>query len=253
MLKQRIKVFWVFFISFWVLACSPTQKRKESRVITEVKDSSGIEQIVKEAVPLTGTARYLDSLGLINVATLDSTLVVDLMYATSDNFTGEILYEDLTEAYLIPQVAEAVMKAQQLLKNQFPAYSLIIYDAARPMSVQQKMWDVVKGTFKYRYVSNPAKGGGLHNYGLAVDVSILNEKGDSLPMGTLVDHLGFESHITQEDQFVRNGILSMEEKHNRELLRDIMKKVGFYPLSGEWWHFNWCSRKEALAKYTRIE
>ena len=63
---------------------------------------------------------------------------------------------------------ESLLQAQKLLKEICPDYSLIVYDAARPMSVQQKMWNVVKGTPKYIYVSNPARGGGLHNYGLAV-------------------------------------------------------------------------------------
>lgn len=253
MLNKKIKIFSCFLLSLWMLACNPVQKKKEDAVIAVVQDSLVIDETIKIPEPLKGTARYLDSLGLINVVTMDSTLVVDLMYAKPDNFTGEVLYTDLTDAYLVPEVAKAVVKAQQLLKEQFPMYSLVIYDAARPMSVQQKMWNVVKDTPQYRYVSNPARGGGLHNYGLAVDVSILNEKGDSIPMGTLVDHLGFESHITQEDQFVQRGILSVEEKHNRELLREIMRKVGFKPLSGEWWHFNWCSRREAKERYICIE
>lgn len=73
------------------------------------------------------------------------------------------------------------------------------------MSVQQKMWNVVKGTSKYIYVSNPARGGGLHNYGLAVDISILDEAGNPLPMGTEVDHLGPEAHITNEAALVQSG------------------------------------------------
>ena len=249
---RSMKGFWFLGLFLGVLACNQAQRRAESTVAA-VKDSVIEEFVLAEPEPLTGMARYLDSLGLINVGLQDSTLVVDLMYAKPDNFTGRILYTDLTEAYLEPQVAEAVVKAQRLLKERFPTYSLIIYDAARPMSVQQQMWDVVKGTSQFRYVSNPSRGGGLHNYGLAVDVSLLDEKGDTLSMGTVVDHLGIESHITQEEQLVREGILSAEAKQNRELLREIMREAGFHPLASEWWHFNWCSRKEAQEKYTRID
>ena len=99
-------------------------------------------------------------------------------------FTGTLLYEDLKEAYLHPDAMKSLKRAQRLLKEQYPGYSLIVYDAARPLSVQQKMWNVVKGTSKYIYVSNPSRGGGLHNYGLAVDISILDDKGTPLPMGT---------------------------------------------------------------------
>lgn len=78
---------------------------------------------------------------------------------------------------------KSLLRAQQLLKEKHPGYSLIVYDAARPMSVQKKMWNVVKGTSKSIYVSNPSRGGGLHNYGLAVDISILDNNGVPLPMG----------------------------------------------------------------------
>lgn len=74
---------------------------------------------------------------------------IDLMYTRADNFTGKVLYEDLQEAYLHPEAAKALLQAQKRLKELYPGYSLIIYDAARPMSVQQKMWNVVKVLPKY--------------------------------------------------------------------------------------------------------
>ena len=113
------------------------------------------------------TARHMESLGFVNIAEADSTIAIDLMYTRADNFTGRVLYEDLHEAYLHPDALKGLLRAQQELKKRYPRYRLIVYDAARPMSVQQKMWNVVKGTSKYIYVSNPARGGGLHNYGLA--------------------------------------------------------------------------------------
>lgn len=128
------------------------------------------------AFPQSRMEHYLDSLGLVNVGRMDPTLKIDLMYTRADNFTGKVLYEDLQKAYLHPEAAKALLQAQKRLKELYPGYSLIIYDAARPMSVQQKMWNVVKGTSQNIYVSNPARGGGLHNYGLAVDVSIADEK-----------------------------------------------------------------------------
>ena len=74
------------------------------------------------------------------------------------------MYTELDKAYLHPEAAHDVVKAQKCLREIHPDYSLIIYDAARPMHVQQAMWDVVKNTAKQNYVSNPANGGGLHNY-----------------------------------------------------------------------------------------
>lgn len=167
-------------------------------------------------------------------------------------FTGTLLYEDLKEAYLHPDAMKSLKRAQRLLKEQYPGYSLIVYDAARPLSVQQKMWDVVKGTSKYIYVSNPSRGGGLHNYGLAVDISILDDKGTPLPMGTPVDHLGREAHITEEAVLVAQGKLTEQERENRLLLRQVMKEAGFHPLPSEWWHFNRVSRQTAKERYRVI-
>lgn len=196
---------------------------------------------------------YLDSLGLVNVRQLDPTLKVDLMYTRADNFIGQVLYDDLHEAYLHPEAARALLRAQKRLKELHPGYSLVIYDAARPLSVQQKMWKVVKGTSKNIYVSNPARGGGLHNYGLAVDVSIADAKGQPLSMGTKVDHLGREAHIDAEAALVQQGIITAQERKNRQLLRRIMTEAGYRPLRSEWWHFNFRSREEAKRNYKVIK
>lgn len=194
-------------------------------------------------------AKKMQAMGYLNLKTLDSTLVIDLMYARADNFTGVVLYEDLTEAYLYPTAARAVVKAQQALHKIHPDYNLKICDASRPMSVQKKMYDVVRGTPKNIYVSNPANGGGLHNYGLAVDVTIVDKNGKELDMGTKVDHLGKEAHINTEAAMVQAGTISAQAKKNRELLRQVMREAGYKPLQSEWWHFNFVTRAEAKAKY----
>lgn len=247
-------------ILFLLLAgCSSVSghKEQESPTITEYQYTSDDIQLREECSPAPQPVKsvmaiYMDSLGLINIAELDSSISVKLMYTQADNFTGEVLYDDLAEAYLQPDAAYALVKAQRALKELYPSYSLLIYDAARPMSVQKKMWDIVKGTSKYKYVSNPNRGGGLHNYGLAVDISIQDSLGQPLPMGTKVDHLGVEAHITQEDELVRNGKMSETEQQNRILLRKVMKEAGFRALPSEWWHFNFCSRDVAIQKYKVI-
>lgn len=207
-------------------------------------------------IPLTAQQSeiglHLQRLGFVNIAQADSSIAIDLMYTRADNFTGQVLYDDLHEAYLHPDAMKGLLQAQRELKKRHPAYRLIVYDAARPMSVQQKMWNTVKGTPKYIYVSNPARGGGLHNYGLAVDISILDETGTPLPMGTPVDHLGSEAHITHEAELVKNGKMTRAELENRCLLRSVMRAAGFRALPSEWWHFNWCSRQEAKQKYKVI-
>lgn len=189
---------------------------------------------------------FMQQSKLIDVAQLDTTLRVHIVYATDQNFLGKNLYEGITKAWLRDEVARMVVKANQLLKAKHPSYTLLILDAARPIRVQQQMWNSVVGTKNSIYVSNPARGGGLHNYGAAVDVTILDENGKPLPMGTAYDHFGKEAHIDNEAELVATGKITAAERANRLLLRDIMRKAGFRTIRSEWWHFNAYSRAYAV-------
>lgn len=197
--------------------------------------------------------------GLVNVKAIVPSIKVALMYARTDNFCHRMLYHDLRDAYVLPACADALRKAQAELKRRRPDLSLCIFDATRPMSVQQTMWDAVKNTPQYFYVSNPAHGGGMHNYGMAVDISICKASWndaswregaakchiDTIPMGVKVDHMGVESHIDKEQELVSRGMISREALNNRRLLREVMRTAGFMPLRTEWWHFNLCTREWA--------
>lgn len=202
----------------------------------------------------SATAKRMEQQGLVDILSVDSTIQVSLMYARPDNFTGKILYTDLREAYLHPKAAAALARAQQALRKLHSELSLKIYDATRPMSVQQKMWNTVAGTKQQNYVSNPRNGGGMHNYGLAVDITLCKAAtGDTLDMGTKVDFLGSYAHIDDEAGLVAKHIISKEAKRNRELLRKVMSEAGFKPLRTEWWHFNLVSRAEAKAHYKAVK
>ncbi len=192
-------------------------------------------------------------MGLVEVAEAGPSIAVELVYATADNFVGEVLYHDITRAFLHPEAADALAGAQRLLALRQPGARLVVYDAARPMSVQAQMRRKVAGTSKQMYVSNPANGGGLHNYGLAVDVSILGPDGKPLRMGTAFDHLGEGSHTDREEQLVAAGVITEEERQNRLLLREVMRGAGFRPLRTEWWHFNLRTRAEAIKSYRVID
>ena len=202
----------------------------------------------------SATAKRMAQQGLVDILTVDSTIQVSLMYSRADNFTGKVLYTDLREAYLHPKAATALAKAQKALRKLRPDLSLKIYDATRPMSVQQKMWNTVAGTKQQNYVSNPRNGGGMHNYGLAVDITLCEAvTGDTLDMGTKVDFLGSYAHIDNEAGLVRQHIITPKAKENRELLRKVMTEAGFKPLRTEWWHFNLVSRAEAKAHYKAVK
>lgn len=176
--------------------------------------------------------------GLVNIQELDSTIVVDLKYSSSDNFMGINMYGNLHKAYLRPEIANMLINAQKTIKKANPEYTLIVYDAARPLSAQKSMYDKVRGTQFQQYVANPYNGGGHHNFGCAVDVSILY-RGVPLDMGTEFDSFDVLSHTNNEKANLQNGKLSKEAYNNRQLLRNAMKNAGFIVERCEWWHFSY--------------
>ncbi len=102
-------------------------------------------------------------------------------------------------------------------------------------------------------MANPAKGGGLHNYGVAVDITIADPNGNEIDMGTQVDHLGIEANIDREEVLVKNGVMSENARQNRLLLRRIMKNAGFSTIRTEWWHFNLVSKARAREQYKLLD
>ena len=192
--------------------------------------------------------------GLVNIREKEPSIQVDLRYSTENNFLGKDVYEDFDQGYLQPDVAEKLALAQLFLRSKYPAYSLVIFDAVRPRSVQWKMWHILDmpAHEKTKYVSNP-RNGSLHNFGAAVDVSIADEYGELLDMGTEYDYFGEEAYPRLEQKMLKEGKLTQKQLDNRELLREVMKNAGFSPITTEWWHFNSCSRKEAYRLYEIVE
>ena len=193
------------------------------------------------------------ALGLVDIHDYDSTMAVQMVYATPYNFMGRVLYHDVRKAFMLPELAEKVVAANRELKKIRPDANLIIYDAARPLAIQQEMWDMVKGTEMDYYVSNPEKRNGLHNYGAAVDVTIMDCTGHPLPMGSEYDYFGVEANTDQEETLLRNGRITIREYENRLLLRRVMTDQGLLTIKSEWWHFNLVTADVAREKYKIIE
>lgn len=206
-----------------------------------------------EAQMLSADARRMAAQGLKNIADEAPEVRISLMYTRADNFTGRVLYTSLREAYLHPITMKALKKADERLRQLRPDLRLMVMDATRPMSVQQKMWDAVKNTNQKIFVSNPKNGGGLHNYGLAVDLTLCDLNGDTLTMGVKIDNMTSLSHIDKEDLLLKQGKISREAYDNRRLLREVMRYAGFKPLRTEWWHFNIRTRAQAKQYFKVVE
>ena len=169
---------------------------------------------------------YAQRSKLVNIQELDSTILIDVRYATENNFTGQKLYET-DKVYLIKEAAQDLVKANKYLKEKYNL-RLKIYDGYRPLSVQKKMWAIMPDD---RYVANPAKGS-RHNRGCAVDLTLVDSLGNELDMGTPYDDFTEKSHIDYKN-------LPPEVLRNRRILQEAMTKFNFTPMRTEWWHFDY--------------
>jgi zinc D-Ala-D-Ala dipeptidase len=175
-------------------------------------------------------------------------VTIDARYSTTNNFTGTDLYGDYSGCYLHPIAAEKLRKAASILSEEHPGWKLKVFDALRPVSVQKAMWRSVKGKPDARYVANPAQGS-HHNYGFAVDLTLIDEHGNELDMGTDYDAFSPLSMPRNELSSLKKGLLAKNQIANRELLRHLMKRAGFHGIQIEWWHFNAVSWKRVRAGY----
>lgn len=193
------------------------------------------------------------SYGLVSISKIDPSILIELKYATEDNFMGMNMYGHLDDAYFVPEIAERLSYAQTSLQKDHPEMSFLIYDAARPMSIQRRMFDSVKGTDKEIYVASPYDGGGYHNYGLAVDLTIVDGDLKPLDMGTGFDSFDIASHVGDEDNLVQSGIISAQARDNRNLLVRHMSAAGFDQNPTEWWHFQRYSKEEMMNNFSLLD
>jgi D-alanyl-D-alanine dipeptidase len=167
---------------------------------------------------------------------LSSEFVYDIKYATDDNFLKQKVY-DCPECYLRLNTAKAIIKANEDFKQM--GFRLKIFDCYRPHDVQKKMWAILPGT---HYVANP-KRGSIHNRGGAVDVTLVDNQGNELDMGTPFDYFGKEAHHTYTKH-------SNTIQNNRNILKNTLKKHGFKSIYSEWWHYEILgARQEKISNF----
>lgn len=152
-------------------------------------------------------------------------LVVDMKYATPDNFLKQKVYPDGARCMLRPEAAERLAKAAETLRKQ--GYRLKVYDCYRPIAVQWQMWKIFP---KPGYVANPKKGGN-HNRGAAVDLTLTTMDGQEVEMPTEFDSFEPKAHHGYK------GGTEASRKH-REILRAAMEGAGFKRNAMEWWHYD---------------
>ncbi len=161
---------------------------------------------------------------LVDISAIHSRIILDVRYATENNFVGKPVYR-FAKAYALKDVAERLIKAQAVLEGQ--GLGLKVWDAYRPLPVQEILWSIMPDA---RYVADPQKGS-AHNRGAAVDVTVVDSEGNELSMPTEFDDFSEKAHLSYDD-------LPDELLKNRELLVATMVSVGFEPFATEWWHYS---------------
>ena len=189
---------------------------------------------------------------MVDIAGINSRVLVHLVYSTPDNFLRDDVYGDLEACYLRREVAEMLSRAQDLLEGRKKGWRLMVYDGLRPRTIQYEMWRMVKGTRQEAYVAEPEKGS-IHNYGAAVDLTIADENGVPLNMGTPFDYFSEAAQPRFEKQLLRQGRLTRGQVANRQLLRDVMRAAGFNGIPDEWWHFQAFDIRAAVDRYPAVE
>ncbi len=228
-------------------------------------DQRAAPQLLEEVVEDASTMNLPESIdtispriiaaGLVNVQSINPNIRVELKYATTDNFMNTNVYGGFRDAYLQPEVAQRLGKVQDYLTENHPGYSLLIYDAVRPNSVQQFMWELLDSIpvdQRTKFVSNP-KNGSLHSYGCAVDVTLWKEGVGPVDMGAGYDDMRKIAYPEFESHFLSTGELTSVQYAHRQLLRKAMRQGGFWVLQTEWWHFNAHSRDTAKELYEVVE
>lgn len=206
---------------------------------TEIRITDTIDIAVVEEPKFNKTEEYLWSIGLVKITDSLPEIIVDLKYASSDNFLGFPFYGELKNAFVQYECFQKLRDSYNILQKQKPGFTFIVYDAVRSIQSQQLMWDSIKvePAKKHWYVANPARGS-IHNYGMALDISIVDNDGNVLDMGTPFDYFGELAYPAKTDYFYSIGKLSKEQYENRKLLMSVMQQANFYVSTTEWWHYN---------------
>jgi len=164
--------------------------------------------------------------GLVDVRTVVPDAIVDLRYATPNNFTGVQLYPSDARCLVHESMAPGLATAAEALRAH--AALLVFWDCYRPHDVQVRMFDVVPNP---AWVAKPGPYARSHEAGRSVDVTIA-QQGRLVDMGT-----GFDDFSARAQAYATDGV-SAQAQANRALLRSAMTAGGLAPYSGEWWHFD---------------
>ena len=177
---------------------------------------------------------------LVDIQSVNPTIVVELRYAGNNNLMKQPLYPHGMRALARSEVASALTTAQAFLRGY--QYGLKIWDAYRPVMAQTKLWEASHNS---DYVANPQVGvGSLHSWGIAVDATLVDSWNRPVNMPSDFDD------FTPAAMWRYTGSSAEIRAHVR-LLQYAMYKAGFWGLRTEWWHFTIADWQKYLPQEVR--
>lgn len=247
----------VLLLSLWLTGCGSISRTAQERAVLPVTESAAPETTVLEVteaaepMEIPETAAVTEPLlpeetvtepeptepetteplpepedgDLVRVRDYIPDIVVELRYATENNFTGQVIY-DFEDAWLRYGTVKKLMQVQEALRQQ--GLSLKIWDAFRPTQSQFVLWEVCPIS---KYVANPHVGFSSHSRGNTVDITLVDSRGRELVMPTDYDDFSDLANRDYSD-------CTPEAADNARLLESLMEKHGFSPYYSEWWHFS---------------
>jgi D-alanyl-D-alanine dipeptidase len=198
------------------------------RVFRSTRRCPGLAMPLLFSVILTAQLLVAEErrLELLDIQSVDPSIVIELRYAGRNNLTGRALYPAGTRALVRPEVALRLARAQRFLRRY--AHGLKIWDAYRPRSVQVQLWRAAPTT---DYIADPeTANGSLHTWGVAVDATLVNSRNQPVMMPTDFDDFTPAAMLIYcgTNRYIRS---------NLRLLQAAMGTAGFYGQRREWWHF----------------
>jgi zinc D-Ala-D-Ala dipeptidase len=173
--------------------------------------------------PVSDAAR---AAGLVDVRTVVPDAVIDLRYATPNNFVGVPMYPANARCLVHESMASGLAAAADVLRSKGEV--LVFWDCYRPHDVQVRMFEAVPDP---NWVARPGPYARSHEAGRSVDVTIANASGP-VDMGT-----DFDDFTPRGLAYATDGV-SAAAQANRARLRDAMNAGGLTVYKGEWWHFD---------------
>lgn len=217
------RVLYLFLIAALLTGCARTERKPSP--VPESTMAASTEQ-PSEPQETESSVEYPDPQDMVFVAVSDylPEVMVDLKYAGTDNFTGQVVYEFST-VYLRYGTVQKLAAVQEDLQQL--GLGLKIWDGFRPVSAQYRLWEICPDT---RYVANPNTGFSAHSRGNTVDLTLIDSEGREVEMPSAFDDFSKKADRDYSD-------CTKEAADNALILEVLMEKHGFSGYENEWWHF----------------